>query len=426
MALKTIGEVIATGSELMLGRMVDTNSAWLSETLAGRGVRVVRHTAVGDDLPRLVEVFNRAWGENQVTVVTGGLGPTEDDLTRQAASEAFGLELEYHEELASELRNLFARRGYTLTENNLRQVWLPRGTLTVPNPLGTAPGFALAVDGRLMVFLPGVPPEMKRMVSDWLLPRLKEQFPASSGLIKTVMLKTGGLGESMVDHMVGDLMGAGRNPEVGLLASPDTVRVVVTAEGDDEAELKNIMAPTLIELEKRLQGHLFGQGETTLAEAVAALLHEKGLRLAILDAITQGRLSGYLAPGLDPENWAGSRDLPWQPALSGVKEILRLYAPESGDYRDDDMPARRCRNRRHHLDEIRLVATARPDNEAGPPVPGDLALVVECAVQAACLVGGEPLIKKFRLGGPRSWTLRRASSLSCFYLWQVLREQLAI
>jgi len=418
MELSFSGAIISTGSELMLGRMVDTNSAWLSEVLAGVGIRVDCHLAVGDDRDRLVWAFREIWNAHQVIIVTGGLGPTEDDLTRPAAAEAFGLELEFDEELADGVRNLFERRGLTMTDNNLRQAWLPRGSLVVPNPVGTAPGFALAEAKRLMVFLPGVPKEMKRMVQDWLLPRLKEQFPEAEGLIKTVTLKTAGLGESAVDHLMGDLMTPGRNPSVGLLASPDMVRVIVSARGRDEAECDELLAPVLVDLEQRLDGHVFSRDETGLAQAVAEQLKELDLNLTILDAITQSRLSGSLSPSLDPNNWGGAQDLPWQPAVSGVKEILRLYSPDSAVIFDEPevAPARRVPR------EIRLVLTARPDPEAPEPQPGDIALVVESAVQGEAINGGRPLIRKFRLGGANGRTLYRAAGLSIFHLWQVLRE----
>ncbi len=414
------GELITTGSELMLGRMVDTNSAWLSETLGGTGLRIVRHTSVGDDLPRLIQAFRLGWEHSPVTVVTGGLGPTEDDLTRQAAAEAFGRELVYREDLADGVRDMFRRRGYIMTDNNLRQAWLPRGALVVPNVLGTAPGFALAEPGKLMVFLPGVPPEMKRMVRDWLLPRLKEQFPAVDRRIRTVVLKTAGLGESLVDNRIGDLMAPGFNPTVGLLAAPDQVRVIVTAEGRTDEEVEARLAPTLAELEKRLAGHVFAHGEVSLAQVTAALLKEQDLCLTILDAITQGRLSGALAPSLEPENWGGAQDLPWQPTLSGTMEILRLYAPDSAALQadeEDSWPSRR-RGR-----EIRLIVTARPDQDAPPPRPGETALVIETAVQRETLHQGQPLIRHFSLGGITGRALTRTSAMAIFHLWQVLSGQ---
>lgn len=378
-------EIVATGSELMLGRLVDSNSAWLSEYLAGQGVRTVRHTAVGDDRPRLVEAFRRAWREHQVVLVTGGLGPTEDDLTRPASAEAFGLDLEFRAELAEELGDIFRRRGFTMTENNLRQAWLPRSALLVPNPLGTAPGFALAEERKLMVFLPGVPPELKAMVRRWVTPRLKTQFPDLGGRLTTLVLKTAGLGESSVDSRIADLM-AGENPRVGLLAAPDMVRVLVTATGDSEADLEAKLAPTLAELEKRLAGHIFSRGKETLAEAVAARLVRAGWRLSLCDAVTRGRLSGLLGPALPAKVWAGV----WEPAPGWPAP------PPVGS------------------GELRLSLTARPDHEAPVPGPGETALLIDSALE----ITGRADRRAFALGGPEPRALARAAALAAFHLWQ--------
>ena len=388
--LKKLGEtvyaeIVTTGSELMLGRLVDSNSAWLSEYLAGQGVRAVRHTSVGDDRPRLVQTFRRAWQEHQVVLVTGGLGPTEDDLTRQAAAEAFGLDLEFREDLAAELRDLFRRRGYTLTDNNLRQAWLPRSALLVPNPLGTAPGFALAEEQKLMVFLPGVPPEMKKMVRQWVTPRLQTMFPALGGRLKTVTLKTAGLGESAVDSRIADLM-AGENPAVGLLASPDMVRVLVTAKGESEADLEAKLAPTLAEVEKRLAGHIFSREGETLAEAAAARLVRGGWRLSLCDAVTRGRLGGLLGPALPAAARAGA----WEPAPGWPDP------PPVG------------------AGEMRLSLAARPDPAAPPPGPGETALVIDSTLERT----GWADRRSFALGGTESRALARAAALAAFHLWQ--------
>ncbi|MDR1921891.1 MAG: hypothetical protein LBS31_09170 [Candidatus Adiutrix sp.] len=409
-------EIISTGSELMLGRLVDSNSAWLSSALAGLGLKVARHTSTGDDPGRLAQAFKRAWADHQVVVVTGGLGPTEDDLTREAAAEAFGLTLEFHEESAAALRAMLQARGHQLTDNNWRQARLPGGATLIPNAWGTAAGFCLEEAGRLMAFLPGVPLEMKRMTEAWLLPRLKAKFPAAAGLIKTVMIKTAGYGESLVDNLIGDMMRAGVNPKIGLLAGPNLVRVVVTAEGADEGEVSAVISPVLDELEKRLHGHVFGYGETTLAEATAALLKASGYCLAILDAISQGRLSGLISPSLERENWSGAQAMPWQPTLSGAVEILRLYAPDAICLQDngDHIQARR------RSKEIRLILTARPDPEAPPAAPGEVALTAESAIQCESLNGGRLMTRKFKVGGSAGLALSRAAALSNFHLWQVL------
>lgn len=410
-------EIISTGSELMLGHLVDSNSAWISTFLGDLGIKTVRHTSVGDDLARLIAVFKQSWAENTVVVVTGGLGPTEDDLTRQAAADAFGCPLEYDESLAQELRELFHQRGYQMAENNLRQAWRPRSTLSVPNPVGTAPGFALAEEGKLMVFLPGVPHEMKIMAASWLEPRLKAQFPGNQCVRQTFIIKIAGLGESSVDSLMGDLIINGQNPTVGLLSAPDQIKVLVTASGQDQAEAETVAASTIKEIEKRLHGHVFGYGDDTLPKVVARLLKEKDLTLTVLDAVTQGRLSGRLAPCLDLNNWSGCQDLPWQPTLSGITEILRLYAPDSADrFADDD----EAPSRRRHRREIRLIATAQPDWETQNQNPEHIAIILESAVQSESLNNGKPLTRKTRLGGERDRTLARASVLTLFHLWQVL------
>lgn len=396
-------EIIASGSELMLGRLVDTNSAWLSRTLSEAGFPTVRHSAVGDDLPRLVDCFRRAWRDNKLIVVTGGIGPTEDDLTRQAAAEAFGLELEYHEQLAAELRALFVARGYNFTDNNLQQVWLPRGALTVPNHLGTAPGFALTEADKLMVFLPGVPSEMKAMVSQWLLPRLKSQFPQASGFIKTVFLKTAGLGESLVDHKIHDLMGARGDLRVGLLAGLEAVRVVVTARGRSQAQAEEILATAAAEIESRLQGHIFGRDEESLAEVLARILAAKGLRLTIVDALSQGRLTGFLGPSLAPENWGGGLDLAWRPHWFSVRGLAAAHNESSALG-----PAA--------ADELRLMLTGRPEPQA--EVAQELSVLVETAVEGPWLGGFR--LRSSHLAGPRDWTLKRAAMAAAFHLWQLL------
>ncbi len=256
MSEKILGEVIASGSELMLGRNVDTNSAWLSECLTTRGLTIARHTAVGDDFESLVLAFRRAWDEHHLTIVTGGLGPTEDDLTRKAAAETFGLELTFRPELAEWLKELFCARGYMMTDNNLRQAWLPESSLLVPNPVGTAPGFALASEKKLMVFLPGVPSEMKAMVESWLLERLRKHFPTLPQMRRTVVLEVVGLGESRVDHLIGDLIRSGSNPQIGLMASPNLVRILITAEGENELEILTLIEETKKILADKLGEHL--------------------------------------------------------------------------------------------------------------------------------------------------------------------------
>ncbi|MDR2444081.1 MAG: hypothetical protein LBE31_11240, partial [Deltaproteobacteria bacterium] len=213
-------QIIATGSELVLGQMVDTNSAWLSAYLASKGVRVVKHTTVGDELAPLVEILRQSFRQFEVTVVTGGLGPTEDDLTRVAVAKALGLSLNFRPDLAEDLMASFLRRSYKISPNQYRQAWLPQDTELVKNRWGTAPAFCLDRPGRLMLFLPGVPAEMENITRSFLGPRLELKFGSKLGLVRTTIHRAAGLGEGLVDHKLGDLIRQSLNPSLGLLAGP--------------------------------------------------------------------------------------------------------------------------------------------------------------------------------------------------------------
>ena len=401
---KILGEIITSGSELMLGSMVDSNSAWISESLAGVGINVVRHTSVGDDLPLLVQAYQRAWEEHQVVVATGGLGPTEDDLTRQAVSQAFGRELEYKEDLAAQLKDMFQRLNYPLTDNNFRQAWIPKGCIVVPNLKGTAPGFALVDEGRMMVFLPGVPSEMKHMVQEWVLPSLRQHFPNIHGVVKTVVLKTAGLGESAVDHLIHDLMGPSHNPSVGLLAAPDMVRVIVSGRAENEKQADELLQPTVAELGKRLSGHVFGYGDASLPQVVAQLLKAQGLKLTILDAATQGVLCGTLGGALDQNNWNGSQEFP----DSCVCTSGGLVLEEGSDPDVVYLSLRVCSS----LEAL--------DNSNSPE--GQRSITIESVVSGFRINGGEPLIREFRVGGEHQRILSRVSAFGIFHIWQSLVE----
>jgi hypothetical protein len=288
-----------------------------------------------------------------------------------------------------------------------------------------------------MVFFPGVPVEMKKMVRGWLTPRLKQQFPVTGGRLKTIILKTAGLGESTVDSRIADLMG-GKNPAVGLLSSPDLVRVLVTAEGADEAALEAALAPTLAELEKRLAGHIFGRGEETLAEAAAARLVTAGLRLSLCDAVTRGRLSGLLGPALPASAWAGAWAPPGAPqgAPQGLLETPPghskttsgpLETPSgpsktpSGPSKTPSGPSKTPSGALPPIGEgeLRLTLTARPDPAAPPTGPGQTALVIDSLIEGP----GRSDRRSFALGGPEARALARAAALAAFHLWSSFNQR---
>ena len=222
-------EIVAIGSELLLGQIVDTNSAWMAERLTALGVDMYYKTVVGDNPGRMNEVIDRALDRSDVVVTSGGLGPTQDDLTREIVAEVTGRELVLDPGLLEQIERRFRSRGFVMTKNNERQAYIPEGAIPVENPNGTAPSF-IVEDPRGVVFsLPGVPVEMKWLFDNRVAPYLRERFDLSE-LITHRILKVAGMGESAVDDLVGHLIANSRNPTVGVLAHPGQVDVRITAK----------------------------------------------------------------------------------------------------------------------------------------------------------------------------------------------------
>jgi nicotinamide-nucleotide amidase len=293
--------ILSTGSELMLGRSTDTNSAHLSSVLNSLGIEVRRHVSVGDSLEILIDLFRECSEKYNVVLCTGGLGPTEDDLTRLAAARSREVPLEFRPDLAEAIRAYIASRGFIMPPNNFRQAWLPKGAEHVPNPIGTAPCFAFDSQDQLMVFMPGVPVEMKNIVNTWVRPRLLEKFESRLGITETTVLKAAGMGESSVDLLLGDLLRTGPNPYMGLLSGLNETRILITATARTLEETAALTEPLVKETIKRLGPNYLGRGpQASLASAAAALLIEKNLKLGLIDHLTGGRLSAVLTDHLPP------------------------------------------------------------------------------------------------------------------------------
>ncbi|MDR1577504.1 MAG: hypothetical protein LBT86_04660 [Deltaproteobacteria bacterium] len=291
--------ILATGSELTLGRSTDTNSAYLSTVLNSFGVEVLRHVTVGDNLEVLIDLFRECYQKYQVVLCTGGLGPTEDDLTRLAAARALNQSLTFRPELAESVSQYIIKRWGQMPVNNYRQAWLPQQALAVPNHLGTAPAFAFDEDERLMLFMPGVPVEMKGIVNNWLKPRLLEKFADRVGFTETLVLKSAGQGESSVDLLLADLLRSGPNPYLGLLSGLNETRILITARGQNPEETARLIQPLAQEVIQRLGPHYLGQGpNASLTSAAAEIILQRGLTLGLIDHLTGGRLATSLTDHL--------------------------------------------------------------------------------------------------------------------------------
>jgi nicotinamide-nucleotide amidase len=291
-------EIIAIGDELTSGQRLDTNSQWLSQRLGELGVPVAYHTTVGDELTANVAVFRSAIDRADLVIATGGLGPTADDLTREALALAAGVDLVEDEAALAHIRALFARRRREMPERNRLQAQFPRGSRVVPNPEGTAPGIDLSVQRSCgppcRVFaLPGVPAEMVSMWDVTVGPAIAAMQPAGR-VIRHKRIKCFGVGESDLEAMLPDMIRRGREPVVGITVSGATITLRITASGATAAACDKSMAPTIAQIREMLGVLVFGEEDDELEHAVVRLLQESNQSLAVAECGTDGLISHLL------------------------------------------------------------------------------------------------------------------------------------
>lgn len=292
-------ELLAVGSELTTGETRDTNGGELARELSLRGVTVRRISALPDDLVLAISAFAAALADVDLIVATGGIGPTPDDLTREAVAAAVGEEPAVDPHQERWLRDLFARRGIRLPELNLKQAWLIPSATAIPNPNGTAPGWWVdRPDGRVVVLLPGPPREMRAMWRDWVLPRLGARGLGDGRVVRT--LRTYGIGESHVAELLGDMLRRGRNPEVATYARADWLDVRVSAVDEVAADgrvtrpASDLLDEAVAEIRAALEGFVRAEGDTSWADLVAAAAERAGVRFSIVETGTNGALEGLL------------------------------------------------------------------------------------------------------------------------------------
>jgi nicotinamide-nucleotide amidase len=291
-------ELIAIGDEILSGQHLDTNSAWLSQRLEELGVKVLYHSAVGDELAACADVFRRAMDRADVVVSTGGLGPTADDLTRQALAQAAGRPLELYPDALEHMRLLFASRKREMPAQNRVQAMFPAGSRMIPNAHGTAPGIDLEVSraGKTpcrFFALPGVPAEMMEIWNTTLSAEIAA-IAAGQNVIRRLKINCFGAGESQVEAMLPDLIRRGRSPTVGITASKATISLRITAQAPTAAQCDALIAPTAATIRKCLGALVFGEGDDQLQHAVIRLLLEKKRTLATLEWGTRGIIADWL------------------------------------------------------------------------------------------------------------------------------------
>ncbi|MFG6356709.1 MAG: competence/damage-inducible protein A [Acetatifactor sp.] len=394
-------ELICVGTELLLGNIVNTNAAYLAEKCASLGLSCYYQTVVGDNEKRLEETLRAAIKRSQVVILSGGLGPTEDDLTKEVASRVMGRELVEDADSRKCIEDFFASRGSVPTENNWKQALIPQGGLVLPNPNGTAPGVIIPEKDTHIVLLPGPPHELKPMFENHVMPYLMKLEP---GLICSQTVKVCGIGESKVETLLMDLIDGQDNPTLATYAKTGEVHIRVTAKAGSEKEARRLIKPVVKEIKSRMGSNIYTTEEdVTLERAVVELLLANKLTVTCAESCTGGLLSARLinVPGVSEVYKSGyvTYSNKAKRKLLGVKKsTLSKYGAVSAQTAEE--MARGLAFVSKGDVAVSVTGLAGPDGGTEEKPVG--------LVYIACSVKGDVTVKEYHFSGNRQ-TIREAA-----------------
>lgn len=329
-----IVEVIAVGTELLLGQIVNSNGSTIGTALADRGLDAHYQQVVGDNLPRVAGAIELAAGRADAVIITGGIGPTRDDLTREAVCAATGLPMVFSEEYADRLQGWWERRGRRMPESNLRQAFHPEGAELLMNPKGTAPGLMVDHEGTLIFCIPGVPAEMEHLLHKEVIPRIA----AASGdesVLTSRLLRTWGRSESDVAEILDDLYTGSTNPSVAFLASQGEIKIRITAKAGSLETTRELIEPVESEVRRRLGDSVFGADDETMEVVLIDLLKGLGLTIGTAESMTGGLVAAALTsvPGASKVVRGGlvAYDAELKRELLGVDDISTVVDTETAE-----------------------------------------------------------------------------------------------
>ncbi|ODA28769.1 CinA family nicotinamide mononucleotide deamidase-related protein [Planctopirus hydrillae] len=359
-------EILAVGSELTTGAKLDTNSQWLSLALADLGISVLFHTTVADELDWMVAALKTAAERVDVIIITGGLGPTLDDLTREAAARCVDVPLVVDEHSLAQIKAMFARRKRDMPERNVIQAQFPQGAEPIPNARGTAPGFWMEIprNGRppcRVAALPGVPSEMKPMFKEQVVPRLE----TGSNMIRRARINCFGVGESAAEQLLGDLTARGRDPEVGITVHEATITLRIVAKGTSTHECEQKISSTREIILNRMGTLVFGEEDEELEHAVIRLLGQQRKTLSTAESGTGGLLAHRLTsvPGFD-SSYGGGYVVPTTAARLSMLEIDPRVMQHYGAISPQTAMALASACRRRFTSDFALAVTEWPSFKA--------------------------------------------------------------
>lgn len=326
-------EIISIGSEILRGQIIDTNANFIAKKLVESGIDLEHISAVSDNPESLLSTLKLALQRSGLIITTGGLGPTEDDITYQTIARALNLKLIKYPEAEENLKRILKKINKTISPSNLKQVYLPEGAKIIINQYGTAPAMILEKDNKIVCSFPGVPHEMKNLIEENLIPYLKEKFPPSM-IKKSKILKITGLGESSVNELIRDYMNKQTNFSFGIYANPEDIQIQITTQALTEKETEKLLQSSANRLTKILGNYVYGTDKQSLEEVVGNLLKTKKLKVAVAESCTGGMLgemitripgsSEYFQGGVISYNVRIKEDL-----LKVSSKVIRKYGEVS-------------------------------------------------------------------------------------------------
>jgi nicotinamide-nucleotide amidase len=410
-------EIIAVGTELLLGQIANTNAQYLSQKLAEIGVNVYFHTVVGDNFERLTQVIRQADSRSDLILFTGGLGPTQDDLTKETVAEHLGVGLVTDEPAMERIQAFFNQRGITMTENNRKQALVLEGSEVFPNDTGMAPGMAISREGRTYVLMPGPPSELYPMVDRYIMPFLTKLLPEKQ-VFHSRLLRFYGIGESALEERLLDLIQNQSNPTIAPYAKEFEVTLRITARAATVEEAERLIVPTEQAIRDRVGQYVYATGETSLHEVVLNELKQRGETIACAESCTGGTVASLLTsvPGSSLAFRGGivcySNEAKRQ-LLDVPAEVLASEGAVSGA--TAKWLAEQIRLKLGSTYGVSVTGVAGPDPSEGKPVG-----LVYIGISSS---GKPTAVHEIRLAGRRQAIIGRAAKFALFYALQRIKER---
>ena len=404
-------EILSIGTEILLGEIIDTNASYIAARLPALGIDLYFKAVVGDNMERLAETIRNARERSDIVICTGGLGPTEDDLTREAICAVLGEVPHVDPEMEAQLRGFFEKRGYSMPERNVKQCWVIDSCRPIPNPRGTAPGWWVERDSKIIIAMPGPPTEMHRMWEKEVEPELVRRGVTS--VLVTRTLKTAGIGEGTVDEMVSPLLKS-TNPSIGIYARADGVQLRIAAKARDESDAWRLIRPIEEEARAILGPSIWGADDDTFESVVGDLMKEHGVTIATMESCTGGLLASTLTDVPGSSEYFKGGYVAYQTdlkiALGVDASVIEEYGVISQECARE--MARAARERLEASIGVGITGVAGPDEQEGKPA-GTIHVAVD-AIWAA------PQAASYTYAQGRDAVKRRAVTTALVMLRQSL------